>query len=670
MMRSTWLPKSRTASLLVLLLFCSLVHINGVASFPSIPRLSSQFVPATTTTDSTTATKTDGEDVPRMTIENMTCSFFTQPLNHFVPRGRSPTYEQRYCVYDDYAPSDPHAPILFYTGNESPLEQYINHTGLMWELAPQLQARVVFVEHRYEGRSLPSVSTQCMSYASTIQALADYADILQLHLNPGALAPVIVFGGSYGGMLSAWMRMKYPHLVAGAIAASAPIGAFPQMANHRIDGAAQVLAHGLQQTYPPDRHSYRHIGTQDSSPPKSNQCHTNLLATWPLITWLVEQREAEFLQEVFSLCYPYTDPSPDALLEFGQTLWFDLAEGSFPYPSSYIPFALLHKKVNLPAWPLQSACWQSPLHQDFGILLQGDRSDVRYNITYGASGLTLQVDWDKATSLVHPTSVDFTELKGLLTSVRDAIGTWHNVTKDVVCYNASDAAPNLYYRHHPPYESSLSMDPLMRTERRLRSGLEWGTHTHDRIPSNASQECLETIKAVGSWEPICCNDEMNLVITAANGIGKDFFWPPSVPREVQSYQDMIQNVTVGPCPDPDGIFGYSTENYDQESLWLDTYYGSSRMAGHSNIVFSNGLLDPWSAGGVYATYPFGEEPYSGPVVQNITNDDVVAVIIEFGGHHTDLMYTHPLDPECVTEARQVEHAYISRWISQWRESHT
>ena len=168
---------------------------------------------------------------------------------------------------------------------------------------------------------------------------------------------------------------------------------------------------------------------------------------------------------------------------------------------------------------------------------------------------------------------------------------------------------------------------------------------------------------MGSWEPVCCNDEMNLVITEASGLGNDFFWPPSLPRGVHTYRDM--NLTMGPCPDPDGIFGYSKEDYDPWSTWLDTYYGTSRMNGHSNIVFSNGMLDPWAAGGIYAQDPSQKNV---SMVQNITDQDIVAVLIEYGGHHTDLMYSHEMDPECVVRAREVEKKYVAKWIQDWRSS--
>ena len=61
------------------------------------------------------------------------------------------------------------------------------------------------------------------------QALADYATLigsLQVTLaaaNGGARVPFVALGGSYGGMLAAWLRREHPSLVFAALASSAPV---------------------------------------------------------------------------------------------------------------------------------------------------------------------------------------------------------------------------------------------------------------------------------------------------------------------------------------------------------------------------------------------------------------------------------------------------------------
>ncbi|GER41872.1 serine carboxypeptidase S28 family protein [Striga asiatica] len=161
--------------------------------------------------------------------------FYTQILDHFNfnPNSYS-TFQQRYLINDTFwgGPKG-NFPIFVYTGNEGGIEWFAQNTGFMFEIAPTFKAMLVFIEHRYYGESMPYggshkraySNSKTLGYLSVTQALADYATlILDLKKNLTAEnCPVVVFGGSYGGMLAAWFRLKYPHVAIGALASSAPI---------------------------------------------------------------------------------------------------------------------------------------------------------------------------------------------------------------------------------------------------------------------------------------------------------------------------------------------------------------------------------------------------------------------------------------------------------------
>ena len=122
-------------------------------------------------------------------------------------------------------------PIFFYTGNEGDIVGFYNNSGFVLELAEEFGGLVVFAEHRFYGETLPfgilepgKLKAEEIGLLSIEQALEDYAElVLYLKDKLQTNAPVIALGGSYGGELAAFFRQKYPFIVDGALAASAPI---------------------------------------------------------------------------------------------------------------------------------------------------------------------------------------------------------------------------------------------------------------------------------------------------------------------------------------------------------------------------------------------------------------------------------------------------------------
>ncbi|KAG8371236.1 hypothetical protein BUALT_Bualt13G0066700 [Buddleja alternifolia] len=160
--------------------------------------------------------------------------FYTQTLDHFNYGPQSyATFKQKYVVNAKYwGGGKSNAPILAYLGEESPLDVDLDFIGFLPDNAPYFNALSVYIEHRFYGESIPfGSSDEAMNnsttrgYFNSAQALADYAEVL-LHVKEKFSAhysPIIVIGGSYGGMLASWFRLKYPHIALGAMASSAPI---------------------------------------------------------------------------------------------------------------------------------------------------------------------------------------------------------------------------------------------------------------------------------------------------------------------------------------------------------------------------------------------------------------------------------------------------------------
>lgn len=156
---------------------------------------------------------------------SVTEHYLPMPIDHAAP-WRNRTFDLRYLL--DTTHFGPGGPLVVYTGNEGNIEDFANACGFLWVLAERFSGAVVFLEERYYGQSVPTPmqGEPPFAYLSSVQVIADYAlaiSTLRRELNSSR---VLAAGGSYGGMLAAWLRKQHPDKVDAALASSAPVLGF------------------------------------------------------------------------------------------------------------------------------------------------------------------------------------------------------------------------------------------------------------------------------------------------------------------------------------------------------------------------------------------------------------------------------------------------------------
>ncbi|GAB9469914.1 hypothetical protein Gpo141_00007176 [Globisporangium polare] len=455
--------------------------------------------------------------------------FITQELDHFRANGGGGTFEQRYFVCSQETFNPKNGTIFFYFGAEADVLLYLNSTGLMWENAKAFNALIVFAEHRYFGKSIPFGAEKVldhMEFLSSSQALADDAVLIEELKNELNLkVPLIGFGGSYGGMLGTWFRTKYPHLIDGVIAASAP-----------------VLAFLGDEKHPVDSEGFLRIVTNDMSESagSARNCVHNARRAYETFVAIGESASGrQELTKIFKLCDQnmlVDDKAVGVVANALLSVFAVLAMGNYPYPSSYMTAG----KSAMPAYPVRAAC--EFLRPDF----DADGEDDGH--------------------------------VALMTAFRESASVFLNSSQHETCLSPA--------------------------------------------PSNASV-------LASFFDYIACAE---LFMPMSSDGVHDVFPPTDI--------DLVH----------DDARCFATWGVHLRVDWGSTQYGGvDALRKASNIVFSNGDFDPWSATGV---------------LESLT-DSVVYLPIKGSAHHLDLFFTHPLDPPELTKARETEKQYIRQWIDEF-----
>jgi hypothetical protein len=418
-----------------------------------------------------------------------------------------------------------------------------------------------------------------------------------------------------------------------AISASAPIWGLP-LDDCPIDSSAQVV-------------TYSASSAAGSEP----LCIHNLKSSYLLLHDIGSTSSGrEFLSEELNLCSPLQSSQDiQQLLSYLQSPLFNLAEGSYPFPSSYITFALTGTHAELPPWAMQVMC--SSLGADYSISWTGEVEKNSFVLSVNGDNdkekgqVEITVQWDQTSNNGYSLQeVVNSGVVSLLQKTVEAIQVWYNVSGTLPsCIDwEGGSAPNRRTSTSSSSSSLFDAFPKNSLSRHSRTppvapaiAVNLTAQEGDRICTLPSAE----FDAATGWNTLVCNEGINLVNWWAQGMGEDLYWPPNQPEGTTLETMISSSLLYCRYYETIGLYGLP-EKADLYSKWLDTVYGGLRTQYASNIVFTNGDLDPWS--------PAGVTPSSSVRSRSLSQDEsVVSLMIAMGGHHLDLFWSDENDPQSV-----------------------
>ncbi|XP_055524234.1 putative serine protease K12H4.7 isoform X2 [Wyeomyia smithii] len=158
-------------------------------------------------------------------VSSVQTKWIRQKVDNFDPQNPS-TWSMRYMENREHY--RPGGPLFVMVGGEWTISAVSISSGHFYDMAKSLGAYLCYTEHRYYGLSRPTVNTRTdsLKFLNIDQALADLAHFVEeikSSIEGASNASVIMAGGSYSATMVTWFRQKYPHLIDGAWASSAPL---------------------------------------------------------------------------------------------------------------------------------------------------------------------------------------------------------------------------------------------------------------------------------------------------------------------------------------------------------------------------------------------------------------------------------------------------------------